>query len=85
MELTDDLRSAIAHLDRLKPPIGDNVIDLERARLQRELRAARARMSEGEWEAFTRGLVSELAGRMRFGSAIRQVDSAAADGSQGEP
>jgi hypothetical protein len=85
MEMTNDLRSAIARLDQLKPPTGGNVIDLERVRLQRELRAMQARMSESEWDDFTRGLVTAMAGRMRFGIPARRMNDAGADCGQGEP
>jgi hypothetical protein len=86
MELSPDLRNAIARIDRLSRPLGDNVIDLERVRFQRELRAARRRMSQAEWDDFTRGLVVELTARLRFGpEAGDPVKGDPAQGGEGQP
>lgn len=80
--MQNDLRNVIARLDRLKPPTGGNVIDLERVRLQREMRAAQALMTEDEREDFARGLISAMVIRMRFRG---RVDDCAADSCEGEP
>lgn len=79
--MTTALRAAIARVQRIKPRT-DNVIDLERVRLQREIRALKARLSDDEMEDFARGLIGEMAGRMRFRG---RVDDCAADGCEGEP
>ena len=63
MDIATEIKATIERVNRLKACMGENVIDIERVRLKRELKAARDRMTTDQWNGFMRELVSALARR----------------------
>lgn len=62
--MTDALNRTLARINRLRAARNGRVVDLERVRLQRELKALPGRLGPEGWQGFLQELVTALANRI---------------------